>query len=147
MPLRIAGKCREPFELQYFDAYVRPELDESIVYLGEVTHADKVELLQRARATVFPIEWEEPFGLVMIESLACGTPVIATQRGSVPEVLDDGVTGIVVEDYRAMVDALHRVDELDPHVLRRTVKERFAPERMVGDYVAVYERAIELDRR
>jgi glycosyltransferase involved in cell wall biosynthesis len=146
LPLRIAGKCREPFERRYFDAHVRPELHDGIEYLGEVDHAHKVELLQRARATVFPIEWEEPFGLVMIESLACGTPVLATRRGSVPEVLDDGVTGIVVDDYREMADALPQADALDAHVLRKTVEERFAPERMVGDYVAAYERAIELDR-
>jgi glycosyltransferase involved in cell wall biosynthesis len=146
VPLRIAGKCREPFEREYFDTYVRPELGNGIEYLGEVGHADKVHLLQRARATIFPIDWEEPFGLVMIESLACGTPVVATRRGSVPEVLDDGVTGVVVDDYRTMAEALPRVDELDPHVLRRTVGERFAPERMVRDYLAAYERAIEADR-
>ena len=106
LPLRIAGKCREPLERAYFDTYVKPHLGDGIEYVGEVGHADKVELLQRARATIFPIEWEEPFGLVMIESLACGTPVVATRRGSVPEVLDDGVTGIIVDDYTTMADAL-----------------------------------------
>ena len=98
LPLRIAGKCREPLEQAYFDTYVAPTSGRDRVR-GEVGHADKVELLQRARATLFPIDWEEPFGLVMIESLACGTPVIATRRGSVPEVLDDGVTGIIVDDH------------------------------------------------
>ncbi len=82
----------------------------------------------------------------MIESLACGTPVVATRRGSVPEVLDDGVTGIIVDDYTTMADALPRADALDPHVLRATVRERFTPERMVRDYLAAYEAAIERDR-
>ena len=79
VPLRLAGKCREPLEQAYFDTQVRPHLGDAIEYVGEVSHADKVELLA-ARATIFPIDWEEPFGLVMIESLACGTPVIATPR-------------------------------------------------------------------
>jgi glycosyltransferase involved in cell wall biosynthesis len=147
VPLRLAGKCREPLEQAYFDTQVRPHLGDAIEYVGEVSHADKVELLQRARATIFPIDWEEPFGLVMIESLACGTPVIATRRGSVPEVLDDGVTGIVVDDYHAMAEALPDADALDPHVLRRSVREHFAPERMVQDYMAAYDAAIDADLR
>ena len=114
-------------------------------YVGEVTHAEKVELLQRARATLFPIDWEEPFGLVMIESLACGTPVIATRRGSVPEVIDDGVTGIVVDHHGEMAAALPRADALEPRRLRAVARERFAPERMVSDYLDAYQRAIELD--
>jgi glycosyltransferase involved in cell wall biosynthesis len=147
VPLRIAGKCREPLERAYFDAFVRPGLGDGIEYVGEVDHGDKVELLQRARATIFPIEWEEPFGLVMIESLACGTPVIANRRGSVPEVLEDGVTGIVVDNHLGMAAALPRADELDPHVLRAAVRERFTPERMVRDYIAAYEAAIEAGGR
>src|SRR5207245_3209610 len=106
LPLKIAGKNREPREREYFDEFVRPHLSAQIEYLGEVTHGEKVELLQDARATLFPIEWEEPFGLVMIESMACGTPVVATRYGAVPEVIDEGVSGIVVDDYREMVGAL-----------------------------------------
>jgi glycosyltransferase involved in cell wall biosynthesis len=146
VPLRLAGKCRERFEQAYFEAQVMPGLGDGIEYLGEVTHTEKVDLLQRARSTIFPIDWEEPFGLVMIESMACGTPVVATRRGSVPEVLDDGVTGIIVDDHREMVDALSRADALDPRVLRRTAEERFAPQRMVDNHLAVYEQAIALDR-
>jgi glycosyltransferase involved in cell wall biosynthesis len=82
----------------------------------------------------------------MIESMACGTPVVATRRGSVPEVLDDGITGIIVDDHREMVGALGRADALDPRVLRRTAEERFAPQRMVDDHIAVYEQAIAIDR-
>jgi glycosyltransferase involved in cell wall biosynthesis len=147
LPLRLAGKCREPLERAYFDTFVRPYLADGMEYVGEVSHAEKVALLQRARATLFPIDWEEPFGLVMIESLACGTPVIATRRGSVPEVIDDGVTGIVVDHHTDMPAALTRADSLDTHVLRATVRERFSPERMVRDYLDAYETAIEVDAR
>jgi glycosyltransferase involved in cell wall biosynthesis len=143
-PLKIAGKCREPVEQEYFEEHVLPRLGAEIEYLGEVSHAEKVALLQRARATLFPIDWEEPFGLVMIESLACGTPVLATRCGAVPEVIEDGRTGIVVDDYREMVPALARADALDPADLRAAVRERFSPERMVGDYLAVYEQALAL---
>jgi glycosyltransferase involved in cell wall biosynthesis len=99
-------------------------------------------LLQDARATLFPIEWEEPFGLVMIESMACGTPVIATRHGAVPEVIDDGRSGIIVENTREMAAALDRADELDPNECRAYVEERFAPERMVRDYVNAYTAAL-----
>jgi glycosyltransferase involved in cell wall biosynthesis len=142
LPLKIAGKKREPLEQAYFDELVRPHLGERIEYLGEVTHGEKVELLQDARATLFPIEWEEPFGLVMIESMACGTPVIATRRGAVAEVIDHGISGIVVDDHRIMAAALEEADRLDPHEIRRYAEQRFAPERMVGDYLRAYRDAI-----
>ena len=141
LPLKIAGKCAEPAEKAYFDEYVRPHLGGDREYVGEVSHGEKVELLQHARATVFPISWQEPFGLVMIESMACGTPVIATRWGAVPEVIDDGRTGIIVDNWRDTAGALEAADALDPADLRRTVEERFTPERMVADYVAVYEAA------
>jgi glycosyltransferase involved in cell wall biosynthesis len=143
LPLKIAGKRREPAEIEFFDQYVRPHLSSEIEYLGEVTHGDKVELLQDARATLFPIEWEEPFGLVMIESMACGTPVIATRYGAVPEVIEDGVSGIIVDDARDMAAALERADGLDPLEIRRVCEVRFAPERMVEDYLTAYGAAVE----
>jgi glycosyltransferase involved in cell wall biosynthesis len=142
LPLKLAGKKREPAERAYFDELVEPRLGGGIEYLGEVTHYEKVELLQNARATLFPIEWEEPFGLVMIESMACGTPVIATRHGAVPEVVEHGVSGLVVDDYREMVGAIAEVDLLDPAALRRFAEERYSPERMVRDYVAAYSAAI-----
>jgi len=142
VPLKIAGKQREPAETKYYDEFVRPHLSEEIEYLGEVTHGEKVELLQDARATLFPIEWEEPFGLVMIESMACGTPVIATRFGAVPEVIEHGRSGIIVDDYRQMIAALEEADRLDPIELRLFAEERYAPERMVADYVAAYSAAI-----
>jgi glycosyltransferase involved in cell wall biosynthesis len=144
LPLKIAGKKREPGEEQYFDEFVAPHVGRrGIEYLGEVTHGEKVELLQDARATLFPIEWQEPFGLVMIESMACGTPVIATRWGAVPEVIEHGRSGVIVDDYRLIPAALEEADRIDPLECRRYVEERFAPERMVGDYTAAYLAAIE----
>jgi len=144
MPLKLAGKNREPKERQYFAEFIEPHLGHGgIEYLGEVTHGEKVELLQDARATLFPIEWEEPFGLVMVESMACGTPVIATRYGAVPEVIEDGRSGIIVDNYRQMAEALERADALDPMECRRYVEERFAPERMVGDYERTYREALD----
>jgi glycosyltransferase involved in cell wall biosynthesis len=143
LPLKIAGKSRERAERQYFAEFVEPHLGHhGIEYLGEVSHGQKVELLQGARATLFPIDWEEPFGLVMVESMACGTPVIATRRGAVPEVIEHGRGGIIVDHFREMAAALEAADELDPLECRRYVEERFAPERMVGDYVDAYRIAL-----
>ena len=139
VPLRIAGKMREPAEREYFEEYVAPHLGDGVEYLGETSHAKKVALLQKARATLFPIEWEEPFGLVMIESMACGTPVIATRWGAVPEVIEHGRSGIVVDDHRQMAAALADADRLDPADCRRSVEERFSSERMVREYEAAYE--------
>jgi glycosyltransferase involved in cell wall biosynthesis len=143
LPLKLAGKKQDPREHRYFHELVEPHLVDGIEYLGEVTHGEKVELLQNARATLFPIEWEEPFGLVMIESMACGTPVIATRHGAVPEVIEDGVSGIIVDTYREMPAALDRADQLDPLECRRYVEERYAPDRMVESYLRVYEAAAE----
>ena len=106
-----------------------------------MTHGEKVELLQHARATLFPIEWDEPFGLVMIESMACGTPVIATRYGAVSEVIEDGMSGMIVDRWRACRRARTR-DAIDSRVQRRVVEERFSPERMVADYVSAYEATI-----
>jgi glycosyltransferase involved in cell wall biosynthesis len=142
LPLKIAGKKQDPKEVRYFKELVEPHLVDGIEYLGEVSHGQKVELLQNARATLFPIEWEEPFGLVMIESMACGTPVIATRWGAVPEVIEHGRSGIIVDDYRIMAAALEEADALDPYDIRRYVEQEFSPERMVRDYVKAYETAI-----
>jgi glycosyltransferase involved in cell wall biosynthesis len=142
LPLKLAGKCAEPDEREYFDALVRPHLGGGREYLGEVSHGEKVELLRCARATLFPIEWEEPFGLVMIESMACGTPVVATRWGAVPEVIRDRETGIIVDEWRDIGGALEAADALDPAAMRRDVEERFTPARMVADYVAAYDAAL-----
>jgi glycosyltransferase involved in cell wall biosynthesis len=138
LPLKIAGKKQDPKELTYFHEFVEPHLVDGIEYLGEVSHGEKVELLQNARATLFPIEWEEPFGLVMIESMACGTPVIATRWGAVPEVIEHGRSGIIVDDYRIIPVALEEADKLDPYDIRRYVEQEFSADRMVSDYLAAY---------
>jgi glycosyltransferase involved in cell wall biosynthesis len=143
LPLKIAGKRHELKEREYFDEFVAPHLVNGIEYLGEVTHGEKVELLQNARLTLFPIEWQEPFGLVMIESLACGTPVIATRWGAVPEVIEDGRVGLIVDDYREMTPKIEEADGLDPMACREYVEERFSRDRMVADYVAAYEDAVQ----
>jgi glycosyltransferase involved in cell wall biosynthesis len=143
LPLRIAGKMQDPAEKEYFEAHVRPNLGWGVEYLGEVDHAKKIDLLQNARVTLFPIEWEEPFGLVMIESMACGTPVIATRWGAVPEVIDDGRSGIIVDDYREMAGAIEAASALDPLECRRYVEQRFSSERMVRDYEGAYQAALD----
>jgi glycosyltransferase involved in cell wall biosynthesis len=142
LPLKIAGKMREPLEKEYFEMHVRPNLGWGIEYLGEVSHEEKVSLLQNARATLFPIAWEEPFGLVMIESMACGTPVLATRWGAVPEVIEHGRSGLILDSHMEMVDAIAEADRIDPLECRRYVEESFSAGRMVADYVAAYETAI-----
>jgi glycosyltransferase involved in cell wall biosynthesis len=142
LPLKIAAKMREPSEEDYFQRFVEPELGNGVEFVGEVGYREKLELLQHARATLFPIDWEEPFGLVMLESMACGTPVVATRRGSVPEVVVDGKTGIIVGTSGEMASALTRIDRIDPDECRRHVETHFAPERMVTAYERAYRLAV-----
>jgi glycosyltransferase involved in cell wall biosynthesis len=142
-PLKIAAKCREPAERAYFAQLIEPQLGGSIEYLGEIGHEEKVQLLRDARVTLFPIDWEEPFGLVMLESLACGTPVVATRRGSVPEVLEHGRTGIVVERHEDLAGAVADADRLDPAECRRAVEERFSPEQLVRRYLRAFRTAVQ----
>src|SRR3954462_6501021 len=123
LPLKIAGKMREPKEREYFAEFVEPHLGDGIEWLRGGSPGQKVELLQHARATLFPIEWEEPFGLVMIESMACGTPVIATGRGAVPEVIEHGRGGIIVDDWRMAPAALDLTDQIAPETCRAYVEE------------------------
>jgi glycosyltransferase involved in cell wall biosynthesis len=141
LPIKLAGKNQEPAERTYFEEMVAPLLGPDAEYVGEPTHEAKIELLQNARATLFPIDWEEPFGLVMIESMACGTPVLATRWGAVPEVVEHGRGGIIVDDYRDLPGALAEADRLDPSECRRSVEERFSPERMIACYLDAYARA------
>ncbi len=145
LPLVMAVKIAEPIELDHWQEDVLPALPEGTRVLHEIPHREKVDLLQRARAVLFPIDWDEPFGLVMTEAMACGTPVVATPRGAVPEIIVDGETGFLVpvEDYaEAAAEAIGRVGELDPAVLRRRVEERFSGEAMVSAYEAVYRRVL-----
>jgi glycosyltransferase involved in cell wall biosynthesis len=138
LPLRMAAKIPRS-ETRYYKEHLRPMIDgEQIRLLGEVDDAAKGELLRGAAALLFPIEWPEPFGLVMIEAMACGTPVIAFRRGSVPEVIDDGVTGFVVDDEDGAIAAIQRIGELDRRRVRATFERRFTAARMAQDYLRHY---------
>ncbi len=137
-PLNIAAKCDDPDEQAYFAEHVEPRLDDRIRYLGSVEGHEKLELLATARALLFPIRWEEPFGMVMVEALACGTPVIAFGRGSVPEVIEDEVTGLIVDDVDAMIDAARRIDAVRPSVCRADALGRFDASVMTAGYERVY---------
>ena len=141
--LIMAGKVNEGPERQYYTEQVEPFLSDNVYFRGEVDHDTKVELYKRARCTLFPIQWPEPFGLVMIESLACGTPVIAMRYGSVPEVIEHGRTGFIVETADEMVEAARHIDEIDPAECRRAVEERFGSDAFVAAHEAAYRRLLE----
>jgi glycosyltransferase involved in cell wall biosynthesis len=139
-----------PEERGYFDTVLAPLIEAShglVRFVGEIGGADKAQLLVHARALLFPIEWAEPFGLVMIEALACGTPVIAWRRGSVPEIIDDGVNGLIVDNVDQAVAAIDRLSTVDRADCRRSFEARFDAQRMAGEYLAVYQRVIERTRR
>jgi glycosyltransferase involved in cell wall biosynthesis len=141
-PLRIAAKV-DRVDRQYFREVVEPMLRHPLVtWVGEVDDGEKDEFLGQAAAMLFPIDWPEPFGLTMIEAMACGTPVIAWQHGSVTEVLEHGVTGFLCDDVGAAVRAVGRLDRLSRKGCREAFERRFTVERMASDYVAVYENAM-----
>jgi glycosyltransferase involved in cell wall biosynthesis len=140
VPLRIAAKV-DPVDREYFAREIEPLLDHRLVeFVGEIGEEDKPAFLGGARALVFPIDWPEPFGLVMIEALACGTPVIARRRGSVPEVIRHGRTGFIVESMADMVRAVRRLDRIDRAECRREAEARFSVERMADGYEVLYRR-------
>jgi glycosyltransferase involved in cell wall biosynthesis len=142
MPIKIAAKV-DPADRQYFECRIRGLLDHPLVeYIGEINDAEKTEFLGNAYALLFPIDWPEPFGLVMIESLACGTPVIAYRMGSTPEILDDGVTGFLVNGIDEAVAAVKRVESIDRRACRRVFEERFSAPRMASDYLSIYKRLL-----
>lgn len=139
MPLLMCAKMRDPWEFDYFDEYVRPYLNEDIQYLGEVPHERKLELLAGAAALLFPIRWNEPFGMVMIEALACGTPVLAFPEGAVPEVIEDGRTGFLCREVADLSEAIGRIPELDRSACRAAVEGYFSSERMVREHLELFE--------
>jgi len=143
VPIVLAGKVDPGADTEYFEQAVLPNLDgERVRFEGEVSDERKRELLAGARAMLFPIRWPEPFGLVMVESMACGTPVIATGWGSVPEVVRDGDTGFIVDDEDAMVRAVERIHEISPSACRDDVARRFSPPVMADGYERVYREAL-----
>jgi glycosyltransferase involved in cell wall biosynthesis len=140
-PLRIAAKV-DPADQNYFEA-IGPLLEDPLVeFVGEIGDAEKSAFLGRAKALLFPIDWPEPFGLVMIEALACGVPVVAFRKGSVPEVIEDGVTGFVVDDVQEAIAATAQIDRIDRRTCRAVFERRFAVARMASDYVRRYEEAV-----
>jgi glycosyltransferase involved in cell wall biosynthesis len=136
--LKIAGDI-QPLHREYFDTFVKPKLDgRTIEYVGEADHRMKVELLKNARAMLFPIQWQEPFGLVMIESMACGTPVIAFPQGSVPEVVKDGLSGFIVAHVAQIAAKVKELDNLSPHAIRDYAERYFSVQRMADQYETAY---------
>jgi glycosyltransferase involved in cell wall biosynthesis len=145
MKLRIAAKV-DRVDRDYHEQVIQPLLRDagpSVEFIGEVGGRDKDEFLGNAHALLFPINWPEPFGMVMIESLACGTPVIAYRQGSVPAVIDDGICGFVVDDLDGAVQAVQRVPELQRANCRRVFEQRFSAQRMARDYLKVYLRLLD----
>ena len=136
--LKIAAKI-EPIDWDYYQSMRSLLEGPGVEFVGEINEQQKGEFMGRAKALLFPITWPEPFGLVMIESAACGTPVVAFRNGSVPEVIRDGETGFIVDDVEGAVRALGRLDSISPLACRRAFDERHSAERMAGDYVKIYE--------
>jgi glycosyltransferase involved in cell wall biosynthesis len=142
MPLRIAAKV-DNTDRKYFDRSIKPLLDDPLVdWIGEVGEEGKQELLAHAYALLFPIDWPEPFGLVLVEAMACGTPTIAYRCGSVPELVEEGVTGFVVDNINTAVEAVSKISRLDRQLCRQRFEERFSAERMARDYLKIYDRLI-----
>jgi len=141
MKLKIAAKV-DNADRKYYETEIRPLIERSpwVEFIGEINDSQKPGFLSGAHALLFPIDWPEPFGLVMIESMACGTPVIAFNRGSVPEVIDDGLTGFIVHDEATAIDAVGRLGELDRGLVRRQFERRFTARRMATDYLSLYQR-------
>jgi glycosyltransferase involved in cell wall biosynthesis len=143
MPLLLAGKLRGAAERTYFEEEVRPRLGEGVEYVGEIDLHERVRLLHGARALLNPIAWDEPFGLVMAEAMACGVPVIATPRGSVPEIVVEGRTGWIAATVEGMAAAVGRCEEIDPRECRAAAERSYSPARMVADYVDAFHLVLE----
>jgi glycosyltransferase involved in cell wall biosynthesis len=142
IPLKIAAKV-DAVDHEYFEARIAPLLDHPLIeYIGEIGDDEKSDFLGNARALLFPIDWPEPFGLVMIEAMACGTPVIAWNRGSVPEVVDHGITGYIVDSEQEALAALGNIGQIDRRVVRAVFERRFAARTMARSYVDLYARLL-----
>ncbi|WP_447978912.1 glycosyltransferase family 4 protein [Candidatus Nitrospira bockiana] len=146
VPLRIAAKV-DPADRNYFEAEIEPLMSHPLIeYVGEITDAEKDDFLGEALAMVAPYDWPEPFGLVLIEALACGTPVVCYRRGSIPEIIEDGKTGFICDTLNEMVSAVERIGSLNRADCRQAFEARFTAERMAQDYVALY-RQLHRDNR
>ncbi|MDP9256648.1 MAG: glycosyltransferase family 4 protein [Actinomycetota bacterium] len=147
MPMLLAGKLRGAAERSYFEQEVQPRLGGGIEYVGEIDQHERVRLLHGAHALINPIAWDEPFGLVMVEAMACGVPVIATPRGSVPEIVAHGQTGWIAATVEDMAAAVDRCDEIDPRECRAVAEFSYSPERMVADYLDAFHGVMERAKR
>lgn len=146
LPLKLAGTISdEPGGREFFAREIEPNLGGGIEYVGPVDDAQKQALLGGASAFLFPIRWPEPFGIVMAESLACGTPVIATRCASTPEVIEDGSSGFLCDSEEAMVEAVRKIPSIDRHVCRKVAEDRFSVSTMVNGYLRIMERLIGSD--
>ena len=136
--LLLAGRI-DPTQTEYFEKTIRPHLNDKIQYIGELTEEQLSDFYGNAKALLYPIEWEEPFGLVVTESMACGTPVIAYRRGSMPELIENGKTGFVVEsNLDELIEAMKKIDNIDRKIVRKLIEERFSKEIMVNNYEGAY---------
>lgn len=143
VPLKIAAKI-DRADQPYFKEHIEKLFQHPLVeYIGEVGETEKRSLLGQARALLFPIDWPEPFGLVLIESFACGTPVVAYRHGSVPEIVEEGVTGLLVDDQEQALQAAQRIGDLDRARCRRTFEQRFTAQHMADNYLKVYRQVMD----
>lgn len=147
IPLKIAAKI-DRADRDYFDAHIKPLLNNRLVeFVGEINDLEKNDFLGNAAALLFPINWSEPFGIVLIEALACGLPVIAFPHGSVPEIIEDGVSGFLVNSVREAAKAADQISRIDRQKCRHAFEARFNVERMAKDYLAIYQRAMKQERK
>lgn len=136
--LLLAGRI-DPTQKEYFETYIKPHLNDKIQYVGELTEMQLSDFYGPAKATLYPIEWEEPFGLVVTESMACGTPVIAYKRGSMPELIENGKSGFVIDsNLDLLIEAMKKIDQIDRKHVRKSVEEKFSKEAMVKNYEKAY---------
>ena len=146
-PIKIAAKI-DKVDQHYFEKHIAHLIDHSLVeFVGEINEQQKTAFLGKAKALLFPINWSEPFGLVMIEAMSCGTPVIAFKNGSVPEVIDDGITGFIVESIPEAIKAVHKIKQLSRQQVRRVFEERFTAARMTADYLRLYRHVLQDNHR
>lgn len=142
VPLVIAAKL-ETVDREYFREYVEPRLSSRIRWVGEVDEDERNVLMSKARCFLHPVQWREPFGLTLIEAMACGCPVVAIRKGSIPEIVKDGETGFVVDDVEEMIAAVDSIEVIDRAYCRRYALENFSAERMTDGYEAIYQRIVE----
>jgi glycosyltransferase involved in cell wall biosynthesis len=142
LPIVLAGKCSEPVERAYFMREIEPRIDKDVTIFGIADATAKRRLLSRAACMLFPISWEEPFGLVVIEAMVCGTPVVALRRGAVPELIVDGQTGVIVDDPSGLPEGIARARKIDPAACRKHVEAGFTVDVMAEGYEAVYRQAV-----